>query len=247
MKIIKIVISILLIIQILPSQEKNDNRFNSYTINNFFESYDNLKLNENHLNITENFNKKSVHLAVGLSLLFPGMGELYVGDYNVGKYLTGSEISLWLTYASLNFYGRWIRDDARTFASINANINLSGKDDKYFVNIGNYSDIYQYNERKLQERKETQLYDPDSHYYWKWNSEENRLKYRSLRIKSDDVLNSTQFVLGAILANHIISAVNAGRLAIKYNSNQNQALQINTNVKGTVEYPIFMLTFSKSF
>lgn len=246
MKPVQIILSIIFIFQISFSQSNNDNQIKRYTICNFFENY-NLRSGSNDLDFNEKSSKKSVQLAVGLSLLLPGMGELYVGDYRLGKYLTGSEITLWLTYASLNFYGRWIRDDARTFASINANINLSGKDNKYFVNVGNYSDIYQYNEKKLQERKDSQLYDPESHYYWKWNTEENRIKYRRLRIKSDDVLNSTQFVLGAILANHIISAVNAGRLAIKHNSSQNQAFEIKTNVKGTVEYPVLMLTFSKSF
>lgn len=247
MKIIQIVFFTLIILQSSISQTATGNS-SSINIQKFFESYeDNLKMKSNFSYIDGTSVKKSIPLAVGLSFLFPGMGELYVGDYRVGKYLTGSEIALWISYLSMNFYGKWIRDDARTFASIHANVSLTGKDSKYFVNIGNYSDIYQYNERKLQERKETQLYDPNSDYYWKWNSEENRLKYRQMRIKSDDVLNNTQFILGAILANHIISAVNAGRLAIKYNSNQHHVFQINTNVKGTVEHPIVMLTLSKIF
>lgn len=246
MRQIKFVFLFVFLLQFTYSQTENNILINKEI--EFFRVYKNqfYGIDGSDYNYTESA-KKSVPLAVGLSLLFPGMGELYVGDYRIGRYLTGAEATLWLTYASLNYYGRWIRDDARTFASINANVNISGKDDKFFVNIGNYSDVYQYNERKLQDRKEEQLYDPQSDYYWKWNNESNRLKYRSLRIKSDDVLNSTQFVLGAILANHIISAVNAGRLAIKYNEATNTAFHINTNVKGTVDFPVLVLTISKNF
>lgn len=247
MKQIKLIIVLSLLSQFLFSQtDKNITYRNSI---DFFENYQNNISGFNHANFQYSENKKkSVPLAVGLSLLIPGMGELYVGNYNkIGRYLTGAEATLWLTYASLTYYSNWIIDDARKFASINAKVNISGKDEKFFVNIGNYSDIYQYNERKLQERKEEQLYDPNSDYFWQWNSETNRLKYRSLRIKGDDFLNSTQFVLGAILANHIISAVIAGNLAIKYNETNNQTLQINTDVKGTVDFPIFVLTISSTF
>lgn len=190
--------------------------------------------------------RKSVPLAVALSLVIPGMGELYVGNYKTGRYLTGSEAALWITYVSMNFYGKWVRDDARLFASEKAGIDLSGKGGKYFVDIGNYSDIYQYNERKLQERKEDQIYDPFS-YYWKWENDSDRMRYKNLRIKSDEIINSSQFIIAAIIANHIISAVNAGRLAIKFNKDGSEAILLNPSIKGTVFNPIYSLTISKQF
>lgn len=190
--------------------------------------------------------RKSVPLAVALSLVIPGMGELYVGNYKMGRYLTGSEAALWITYVSMNFYGQWVRDDARLFASEKAGIDLRGKSGKYFVDIGNYSDIYQYNERKLQERKEDQIYDPFS-YYWKWENDSDRMRYKNLRIKSDEIINSSQFIIAAIIANHIISAVNAGRLAIKFNKDGSEAILLNPSIKGTVFNPIYSLTISKQF
>ncbi|MDI6803202.1 MAG: hypothetical protein QME58_05065 [Bacteroidota bacterium] len=193
--------------------------------------------------------KKSVPLAVALSLVLPGMGELYTGDYSRGKYLTSAEGFLWLTFTSVQLYGTWLKNDARLFAVTNAGVNLDGKDDKFFVNIGNYSDIYWYNERKLQDREEDQLYDPNSNYYWQWNNEASRQKYRYIRIKSDEVFNSRQFIVGAILANHIVSAINAGMLASKYNkqSGVTNNFQINSKLRVNANHPEFVFTISKLF
>lgn len=193
--------------------------------------------------------KKSVPLAVALSSVLPGMGELYAGDYSRGKYLTSAEGFLWLTFASVHFYGTWLKNDARLFASTNAGVKLAGQDDKYFVDIGNYSDIYWYNERKLQHRQEEKLYDPNSNYYWRWNDEASRQKYRNIRIKSDEVLNSRQFIVGAILANHIVSAINAGMLASKFNkgSKITNNIQINSKLCVTANNPEFVVTISKLF
>ncbi len=193
--------------------------------------------------------KKSVPLAVALSLVLPGMGELYAGDYSRGKYLTSAEGLLWLTFTSVQLYGTWLKNDARLFASTNAGVKLAGQDDKYFVDIGNYSDIYWYNERKLQDREDDKLYDPSSNYYWQWNNEASRQKYRNIRIKSDEVFNSRQFIVGAILANHIVSAINAGMLASKYNkqSDITNNFQINSKLRVTANNPEFVFTISKLF
>lgn len=193
--------------------------------------------------------KKSVPLAVALSLVLPGMGELYAGDYSRGKYLTSAEGFLWLTFASVQLYGTWLKNDARLFAATNAGVKLDGKDDKYFVDIGNYSDIYWYNERKLQDRQDDKLYDPNSNYYWRWNSEEDRQKYRNFRIKSDEVFNSRQFIVGAILANHIVSAINAGMLASKLNKQTDftSSFQIGSGLRVVANHPEFVFTISKQF
>lgn len=193
--------------------------------------------------------KKSVPLAVALSLVLPGMGELYAGDYCRGKYLTSAEGFLWLTYTSAHLYGTWLKNDARLFASTNAGVKLAGQDDKYFVDIGNYADIYWYNERKLQDRQDDKLYDPSSNYFWQWNSEASRQKYRNIRIRSDEVFNSRQFIVGAILANHIISAINAGMLARKINKEADitSSFQIGSKLCVTAYNPEFVFTISKLF
>ncbi len=195
-------------------------------------------------------NKKSVALAAALSLVLPGMGELYVGNYKTGRYLTGAEGALWLTYFSLDAYGDWLRDDGRKFAVTHGGVNLAGQEKQFFVDIGNYIDVNQYNERKLQERREEKLYDPNSNYYWKWNTDTERQRYKSQRIASDRAYNNTYFVLGAILANHLISAVNAGRAAKIYNKQVETtgAIEFETKILGNMYKPDgILLKISKTF
>lgn len=176
---------------------------------------------------------KNPGLAALYSLLIPGLGELYVGEYGSGKYFSIAEAVLWLGFGSLNAYGDWLRDDARQFAVFHAGIDPGGKDDQYFVEIGNYRTIDDYNNQKLLERSIARLYDPARGFSWQWDSDANRASYRELRISHDRIFNSTRFVAAAVIVNHIASAVNAARLAIAHNNVLEQALQIDFHARVT--------------
>lgn len=246
-KIICVVIFIFSVQDVIAQQLTNSANLNK---NDFFNQ--SIELEPRNASFYSSYSaspKKSVPLAVALSLLLPGMGELYAGDYSRGKYLTSAEGFLWLTYTSVHLYGTWLKNDARLFASRNAGVKLAGQDDKYFVDIGNYADIYWYNERKLQDRQDDKLYDPASTYFWQWNNEASRQKYRNIRIKSDEVFNSRQFIVGAILANHIVSAINAGMLASKINKEADitSSFQIGSKLRVTANNPEFVFTISKLF
>jgi hypothetical protein len=161
--------------------------------------------------------KKNVPLAVGLSLLVPGLGEWYANDFSHGKYFMMSEAGLWLTYASFNVYGSWVRDDARNYAKTNAGVSIEGKDDKYFVNVGNFTSLNDYNNSKLLNRQSEKMYLNTAQYFWKWKSDEQRKIYKEMRISSDVAFNNLKFVGTAIAINHILSAINAGMSAVSYN------------------------------
>jgi hypothetical protein len=156
--------------------------------------------------------KKSAATAVLYSLLLPGMGEYYADGFDVGRYSLIAEGGLWLTWFSFRQYGTWLRDDARNFASVHAGAVNAGKNDRYFVDLGNFNDIYEYNDKQLQDRELENLYDANSSYYWRWDSDQNRQEYRAMRVSSERVLNNAQFVIAGIVVNHIVSAVNAARL-----------------------------------
>jgi hypothetical protein len=162
--------------------------------------------------------KKSPATAVLYSLLIPGMGEWYVDRFDQGRYSLITEAGLWMSYYSLQRYGAWIQNDARQFAVVHANAQTAGKNDQYFVDLGNFNDTYEYNEKKLIDRTPDRLYDADQGYYWRWDTDENRRSYRALRVSGEKVFNNSKFIIGAVIVNHIISAVNAARLARNYNS-----------------------------
>jgi hypothetical protein len=168
--------------------------------------------------------KKSSATAVLYSLLLPGMGELYADGFDDGKYSLIAEGGLWLTYFSMREYGDWIQNDARNFASIHAGAQIGGKNDQYFVNLGNFVDTYEYNDKKLRDRELDRVYDENAGYYWKWDSDENRKEFRSMRVSSERVLNNSQFVIAAVVVNRIVSAINAARLTRLYNKRSEEGL-----------------------
>lgn len=169
-------------------------------------------------------NKKSPAVAVLYSLLLPGMGELYADGFQEGRYSLIAESGLWLTYFSFHQYGTWIQNDARYFASAHAGAQINGKDDQYFVNLGNFVDTYDYNDKKLRDREIDRVYDVNAGYYWKWDTEENRKDYRSMRVSSERVFNNSRFVIATIVVNRVISAINAARLVRLYNQRANEEL-----------------------
>jgi hypothetical protein len=167
--------------------------------------------------------KKSVGLAVIYSLLLPGMGELYAGDYSTGKYFTGADGALWLTLYAVDAHANSIQDDARTYAALHAGFDQAGKGDDYYSDVGNFDDVYAYNEQVLRDRDAYKLYDPTSSDYWKWDAEANRQVYRDQRVEADGMFNNTRFVVAGLMANRVLSAINAARIVISGNKAAGEA------------------------
>ena len=165
--------------------------------------------------------KKSPGLAMIYSLLVPGLGQVYTNRFDVGKYFMISEASLWLGYAAFTIYGNWLLNDAYDFAAIHAGIDNSGKgkDDQFYIDIANWDDYEQYNNEQLIFGQYDKLYDPANGYYFYWDQVSNRKKYREDKLAADRTKNDRLFIVGAILVNHVVSAISAIFLANSYNDN----------------------------
>ncbi len=182
--------------------------------------------------------RKSVPIAVALSLVLPGMGELYAGNFQTGKYLLTADAGLWLTYGGFQLYGDWLRTDARSFATQRAGASFEHKDEQFEVNIGNFLSVEDYNEAKLRNRQYDLLYDPNSTYAWRWRSDADRLRFREQRIRSDESYRNSKFVLGALILNRIISAFSAGRAAAQGKDTQaDTSWRLSADVSGGMSNP----------
>jgi len=194
--------------------------------------------------------QKSVAAAAFYSLLLPGMGELYVGDYSAGKYFTIAEASLWVVWTGFQSYGSWVQADAHEFAAQHAGVNPADKEDEYFVNIGNFRSVYAFNQEMLRERNQFKTYNVGPSYYWNWDTDANRERFREMRVSSDETFNTSRYVIAAILVNHVASAINAARRAISHNrdSDQSETLNIHASLMGEAQRTTgIVITFSKSF
>lgn len=155
------------------------------------------------------------------SLILPGAGEYYVGKRTFARAFLATEVVFWLSHFAFQQYGKWVRKDALAFAATHSGATIKGKPSQYFVDIGNYSDIYQYNEAKLRFGEYEKLYS-ETEYYWSWDLDAHRQQFQNLRIASDRARNRATYVLGAIFANHLISAINATWQAVNHNKKLNQ-------------------------
>lgn len=200
--------------------------------------------------IHETYEKKSVLKAVVLSLLVPGVGELYADRFDAGRYMLTSESALWITYAGFRLYGGYLRDDARDFANVHAQINPVGEGDQFYIDIGNFRDVFEHNEKQLRDREVQKLYDPDGPFFWRWDDDASRLRYRDLRVSSDEVFNNSRFVIAAVIVNHLVSALNAARITIAHNraGSAGQAFGVRASViDGPDQTSGIALTITKSF
>ena len=194
--------------------------------------------------------KKSPTVAVIYSLLLPGMGELYVGDYGTGKYLTMVDGALMVALISFDRYANWLKDDSRQYAVAHAHTVIDGKDDQYFSDIGDYQTVYDFNAAVLRNRQPQKMYNSNSGEYWNWDSPANREEYRSIRVSSDDRFNDTRFIVAAMAVNHLVSAINAARIAFRHNKELDEGglIDIHAGVTGGLAHPDgIRLTFSKNF
>ena len=193
--------------------------------------------------------RKSAGKAIIYSLLLPGMGELYADGYDSGIYFTIADGVLWATFIGMNVYGNWQQDRYIAYAQTKGGVSPAGKDDNYYATIGEYLDIDVYNDEKAFEGDYNAMYDTEK-YYWNWNTTEHRKEYRNMWVSSERTLNDVQFVVGALILNRIISAINAVRLVSKYNSNLSTETSWNVSVgiQSNINLPTSMnLNFQKTF
>ncbi|HEY3249622.1 MAG TPA: hypothetical protein VGK25_00760 [Ignavibacteria bacterium] len=188
------------------------------TFNNHYPSKSLLDSNTKE-KTTVSKSKKSPGLAFIYSLLVPGLGHVYAHRFETGKYFMITEAASWLTFAAFSVYGNWMLDDAYSYSVTHAGVNLSGKerDEKFFTDIANYNNVEEYNDEKLRFGEYDQLYYPEKGYGFYWDTEANRKKYREDKIAGDRILNDRLFVIGAVVINHIVSAISAVFAANSYN------------------------------
>lgn len=172
-------------------------------------------------NLTQHPDYKHRGKAFIRSLLLPGSGERYLGKKTLAKAFLITEVTLWVSYFAFREYGNWVRDDALAYAATHSGAGIDGKPSQYYVDIGNYSDIYEYNDAKQRMREFDKVYDTDD-YFWEWDSDQNRREFENMRIAGDRAINRSVFVLGGIFANHLLSAIDAVWQTYRHNKELSQ-------------------------
>jgi len=219
MKLIYIIIFFVLSISVLAQEKpviefKNENLIQL----NKFEQLNN-RYNSEFQFEDQQREKKSVGKAFFYSLLLPGMGEAYVGNSTYTKIFLSLEVVAWGFFLGNYQHVSWLQKDYENYAHQHANVSKNSKDDQYWIDIGKYDNIYEYNEQRRRDRDVDNIYKENNLYFWQWDSHANRLDYDGKRIHAKDLENDDIYYMGAIVLNHLVSAINALRLAKAYNRN----------------------------
>jgi len=152
-----------------------------------------------------------------LSLVMPGLGEWVAGEKGRAKIFMSFELGLWASYLGIREYSNVLERDYRTFAAVHAGVNTSGKAKQYWIDIGNADNIYAFNEKRRTERNLEATYMETEYYFWQWDKEGNRIEYSDLRDKQDHWKQIGTFVIGGMILNRIVSAIDVIRLVRKSN------------------------------
>ncbi len=195
---------------------------------------------------TKNDNKKSVGKAALFSLLIPGGGEYYMGATGQAKVFFAIEVLLWGGLFANKWYVGTLEDDYKTYAVQYASVERDGKDDYYWVNIGKFNTIYDYNTQRARDRNFNEMYTDTDKYYWSWQSKNNRITYDGKRLNAENKSGNDVYFYSAILLNHFVSVINAIRLARKHNKTLSWRIDVKTYVDAENSY-YYGLSFCKHF
>jgi len=181
-----------------------------------------------------------------LSLVLPGAGHFYTDRMDVGAYFLGADAALWLGLFGVNYYAGIMKDDSRSYASQHAGLDVNGKDDDYFSNIGSYINIYSYNNEKLQSGEYDKMYDINT-YFWNWDSPDNQSEFEKQRKRSERTYNISPVIVTGLIINRLVSALSSVLLTNKHN--QSGGIKIHTEITNTPDNRIdgIKLNFVKSF
>jgi TM2 domain-containing membrane protein YozV len=193
--------------------------------------------------------QKSTGLAFFLSLALPGSGEFYMGRRTQTAWFLTTEILLWTGLAANSLYTDHLVEEYRIYAIQHASVNRDSKDKQYWMDIGKYNSIYDFNEQRRRDRYFDEIYLDEEANFWLWDSKENRLKYDESRLRANEIANQSVYFFASIVLNHLISAVNSLRIARKHNrelaNKANWSLGIRSYKIESKRY--YGLNFSTSF
>jgi hypothetical protein len=142
------------------------------------------------------------------------------------------ETILWGIYISNKVKLRWNKQDYKNYAVQHAGVIRVGKNDQYWIDIGKYDNIYEYNQQRRRDRDIQAIYQDNTDYYWYWDNQSNRFYYDEKRIKTRQMEIRNIYFIGGIILNHVVSAINALRLARKHNR---QIINLNWQIDFQME------------
>jgi hypothetical protein len=156
---------------------------------------------------TDGLEKSNRKAAILRSIAVPGWGQHYLNKPGSARKHYISEAGL----AIAMLVGRSLADsrqkDYRTYAAANADADFAEKPDIYYVRIGAYDNIREYNEVMLRNHQLNAVYELGTGSDWDWNDDATRLEFKEIRKASNRWAKMSAYMIGGMMLNRLVSAV----------------------------------------
>ena len=139
------------------------------------------------------------------SLLLPGWGQHSMGESKRANEYFIREAALWLIFVGCKQTSTWYRSDYTAFAELHANVDMTGKNYLFAVNMGHYNSLDDYNDTKGRQRSVNDKYEEGKMFYWQWDNSTNRIKFDNMRIKSVTLDKYAKFSVGGLILHRMVS------------------------------------------
>jgi hypothetical protein len=153
--------------------------------------------------------------SAALSLLLPGVGQMYNGRTTKAKVFFGTEAAFWLGFASFKTYANWRENDFINFAAEHADANLEGRDKDFQDWVGFYDDIYQYNTAGRIIAPERPYLEDTPENHWQWINPADKATYRYIKNRAREADKRADLMIGLLVANRVVAAIDAFRDALR--------------------------------
>ncbi|MBT88513.1 MAG: hypothetical protein CMG30_02930 [Candidatus Marinimicrobia bacterium] len=143
------------------------------------------------------------------SALLPGWGQKSLNYSDRSRVFTYVESGLVLSIIGSTTYANILKKNYIAYAVAHAAVSSSGKSHEYWVDIGNFSTIEDYNDEHLRNREMDDIYEVSPQWGWVWDTDSHRDFFEQKRILSDQMKQVASFGVGAMILNHMVSAIDA--------------------------------------
>lgn len=154
------------------------------------------------------------------SLILPGWGEASISETNRAKNFFIREAILWVSVIGGNSLHNWYKQDYESFGELHADVDFTGKDYIFAVNMGHYDSMTLYNDDMERRRAIEDLYSESNNEHWEWDTKANRLKFDKMRITSANSKKVANFAIAGLIVHRIVSVIDVlylERKSGKYN------------------------------
>ncbi len=174
---------------------------------------------------------KNPMVALLMSMVLPGWGEMYTGNDGRGRAFMAAEGAIWIGYASFEIQSSMREDDYQEFASVFAGV-PQGSTSGYYQDIADYirsegEDSYNEGIRSDARSLYPDDLDAQSEYFaqhgyfgdtgWEWESRARFSEYLDLRHSEALSRKNAFHMLGLAVLNRAISGIDSAWMARRHN------------------------------